>query len=253
MTKMRISKLFLPLAPIALVAVTATAHAGWKDAFDAAVNAATGNSAQTANGLNSEEVATGLKQALAQGASQAVTTLGQENGFWGDQARRIPLPGFLQQTRGALEIAGYGPQLEQFQLTMNRAAEQATAEAGGIVRTAVEQMTVRDAVGILQGPQNAATEYLRKNSADQLFARIKPIVVEATNQTGVTTAYKNLASQAGPLLALSGASSGADLDAYVTNQAMDGLFALIAQEEANIRANPAARGSEILRKVFSRQ
>lgn len=240
------------LLSIALCVVTVTAHAGWADAFNKAINAATGNNSETASALPAQEVATGLKQALAQGASRAVTSLGQENGFWGNQERRIPLPGLLQQTRGALEVAGYGPQLEQFQLTLNRAAEQATAEAGDIVRTTVEEMTVRDAVGILQGPQDAATQYLRNNSADKLFARIKPIVNQATSQTGVTTTYKNLAAQAGPLLALSGVKS-TDLDAYVTNQAMNGLFALIAQEEANIRANPAARGTEILRKVFGSQ
>lgn len=240
------------LLSITLCLVTVTAHAGWADAFNKAINAATGNNSQTATALPSQDVATGLKQALAQGAGRAVTSLGRENGFWGNQERRIPLPGFLKQTRGALELAGYGPQLEQLQLTLNRAAEQATAEAGGIVQSTVEEMTVNDAVDILQGPQDAATEYLRDKSSNQLFARIKPIVTQATNQAGVTTAYKNLASQAGPLLALSGAKS-TDLDAYVTNQAMNGLFALIAQEEANIRANPAARGTEILRKVFGSQ
>lgn len=250
MKKIYIASLVLPAA----LAVTSTAaHAGWADSFNEAVKAFGGNGGTTAAaGLESEEIAAGLKEALAQGASQAVSNLGRENGFWGNDEQRIPLPGYLQQARGALEIAGYGPQMEQFQLTMNRAAEQATSEVGGIVQSTVEGMTVRDALDILQGPQDAATKYLRSNSGEQLFNRIKPIVTQATNQSGVTTAYKNLASQAGPLLALSG-NQGADLDSYVTTQAMDGLFALIAEEEADIRANPAARGTEILRKVFGAQ
>lgn len=237
---------------VALCTFAVTAQAGWADSFNSAVNAFSGKSGGAAAGLDSQEVATGLKQALAQGASRAVSTLGQENGFWGNQARRIPLPGFLQQAQGALKLAGYGPQLEQFQLTMNRAAEQATSEVGGIVRSTVEGMTVSDAVDILRGPKDAATEYLRKTSSQKLFSRIEPIVTQATSQAGVTTEYKKLAAQAGPLLALSGVKS-ANLDTYVTNKAMDGLFAMIAQEEANIRSNPAARGTEILRKVFAKQ
>lgn len=227
----------LALSPAAMAAQT-----GWQDSLRAWFGG------QMGTDLSETRVAAGLRQALQVGAESAVAQLGQRGGFWQSEAMRIPLPSSLEQVEGLLRDAGFGPQLKQFQLTLNRAAEAASAEVGSIFRDVIAAITLEDAYAILRGPENAASAYLQDHSQQRLRARIGPIVREATAATGVTSAYKDVVSRAGPLAALAGFHL--DLDSYVTDYALDRLFAVIAREEAAIRAHPAARTSALLREVF---
>lgn len=203
------------------------------------------------NALTDKEVLSGLREALAKGTTTAIKSLGRTDGFWQNAGVRIPLPDTFSRAEGALRKFGGGPALDQFQLTLNRAAEQAVPQVADIFGNAVRKMTIEDARGILGGAPDAATQFFRKNAGDAIYAKVLPIVTSATRKVGVTQQYKQLIGSYGPFLQLAGVKN-ADLDAFVTQKAMDGLFTTIAAEEANIRANPAARTTEILRKVFSK-
>ena len=209
-----------------------------------------GNRNDSAQQLPQSEVVSGLKGALADGASSAVTQLGQTDGFWGDQARRIALPGWMGQASSMLRTAGYGDQMNGLQLSMNRAAEQATAEAGPIVRETINSMSVADAYKILQGSDTAATDYLRQHSGEELAAKFRPIIERTTAESQAVSRYESLTSQAKPMLKFI-PGMNLDMNNYVTQQTLDGLFAVIGQQESRIRANPAAAGSSIVKKVFS--
>jgi hypothetical protein len=199
--------------------------------------------------LDNSEIIAGLREALAQGTSKAINQLGRNDGFWKDVAVRIPLPEPISGMEKTLRQFGQGARVDEFHLTLNRAAERATPQVADIFSNAVRQMSVADARAILQGPQDAATRYFQRTASDTLRQKILPIVQNATAGVGVTQSYKQLISQAGPYLQLAGRSTP-DLDSFVTDRALDGLFTTIAVEEARIRQNPAARGTELLRRVF---
>lgn len=201
-----------------------------------------------ASGLPTSDVAAGLKEALAQGTTHAIKTLGRADGFWGNPAVRIPLPDPLQKTESLLRSLGQGKKVDAFQLSLNRAAERAVPEVADIFGDAIRTMTLDDARAILAGPPDAATQYFRRVAGERLAQRIRPIVADATGRVGVTRKYKALAG--GPLGALGGMGGALDLDGYVTDKTLDGLFATIAEQEKEIRRNPAARTSELLRRVF---
>ncbi|WP_436286632.1 DUF4197 domain-containing protein [Solimonas terrae] len=202
-----------------------------------------------ATALDNSQIVSGLREALAQGTTKAINQLGRTDGFWGDAAVRIPLPSPLSGIENSLRQFGQGPRLDEFQLTLNRAAERAVPQVADIFGNAVRQMSVADARAILDGPQDAATRYFQRTASDSLRVKILPIVRGATAGVGVTQSYKQLSAKAGPLLQLSG-HAVPDLDNYVTDKALAGLFTTIAAEEARIRTNPAARGTELLKQVF---
>lgn len=199
--------------------------------------------------LSQGDILAGLREALAQGTTRAVGQLGQTNGFWQDAEVRVPLPDFLAKYEATARQFGFGPKLDEFQLTLNRAAEKAVPQVASIFGQAVSQMTVADASAILQGSDDAATQYFRRTAGGALYDKILPIVKNATAQVGVTQQYKQLSGSLGPILQMGGVQA-TDLDDYVTNQALDGLFTKIADEEKRIRENPAARTTELLKKVF---
>lgn len=201
--------------------------------------------------LSDDQVVQGLKEALAKGTTSAVNFLGRTNGFYTNLNVRIPMPEKLVKVEKTLRALKQEKLADEFMLTMNRAAEQAVPAAAGILGDAVKQMTLADAKGILTGGTNAATLYFRRTSETNLYVKFLPIVQQATAKTGVTAAYKNMTDRAG-----SGVLSGfvkaqaPDLDAYVTQKALDGLFVMIAAEEQRIRENPLARTTDLLQKVF---
>lgn len=209
-----------------------------------------GHSPDGAGTLTENDIAAGLREALAQGVTRAIDQLGRIDGYWGNADLRIPLPKPFSGIEKTLRQFGQGQRLDDFQLTLNRAAEQAVPQVAGIFGEAVRQMSLADARDILAGPTDAATQYFRAKAGESLRQKILPIVQNATEQTGVTQSYKKLASKAGPILQYAGKGSVADIDLFVTDRALDGLYATIAAEEARIRENPAARGSEILQRVF---
>lgn len=239
------------IASGALAASTAVGAQSLGDRFKQFMGSIDGSDANSsAQQLSENEVVSGLRAALADGASAAVTQLGQTDGFWGDAARRIPLPGWMDNTSTMLRSAGFGNQMDSFQLAMNRAAEQATAEAGPIVRETINNMSVADAYDILQGSDTAATDYLRDKAGDDLAAKFEPIIRKTTAQSQAVSRYESLTSSAKPMLQFV-PGMNIDVNDYVTDQALDGLFAVIGQQEQKIRANPAQTGSAIVKKVFS--
>jgi len=199
--------------------------------------------------LTQGEMSGGLKEALANGIQDAIAKLGRDGGFLNNLDVKIPMPENLQKIEKTLRTVGQGAVADEFVATINRAAEQAVPEAAQVFGDAIRAMTLEDAGGILTGPSDAATQYFRRTSEDQLRQRFLPIVKQATEKTGVTVAYKNLTAKAGPAAAFLG-KDASDLDGYVTQKALDGLFKMIAAEEARIRKNPAARTTDLLQKVF---
>lgn len=194
----------------------------------------------------------GVKEALASGVKTAITQLGQKDGFMGDSAVRIGLPGQLDTVAKAARQLGQGKYVDKLEESMNRAAEQAVPAAAEILSDAVRAMSVRDAAGIVSGGSDSATKFFRRSSGDKLKAAILPIVKQQTSKTGVAKRYKDLSKKGGGLLGAFGGGDSLDLDDYVTEKTLDGLFHVIAEQEASIRSNPMATGSSVLKSVFGR-
>jgi hypothetical protein len=215
-----------------------------KGILDSATKAA-GNSS---GGLGNDDVVNGLKEALQVGTGNAVTTVSKPDGYYKNPAIKIPLPGELQKAETLLKAAGYGPQVEQFELSMNRAAEKAAPEAKSIFLDAVKQMQFDDAKKILNGPDDAATKYFEGKTSGRLTEVFKPIVKDSMSQVGVTHQYQDLNAKLATIPM--GGKLGFDLDQYVTDKSLKGLFTMLAEEEQKIRQNPAARTTDLLKKVF---
>ncbi|HKZ18032.1 MAG TPA: DUF4197 domain-containing protein [Geobacteraceae bacterium] len=193
----------------------------------------------------------GLKEALATGTEKAVTEVARPDGYFGNPLIRILLPEKFQKAADLLGTIGYQKQVDEFVLSMNRAAERAAPSAARFFGDAIRNMTIEDARGILSGGDTAATRFLEKRTRSQLIDAFRPIVAEKMNQVGTVRSYKELIGKYDtvPLASLVGMPS-LDLDSYVTNKALDGLFTMVGAEEKKIRTNPAARTTELLRKVF---
>ncbi|MBF0295135.1 MAG: DUF4197 domain-containing protein [Magnetococcales bacterium] len=205
-------------------------------------------------GLTQTEMSGGLKEALSMGVRHAIQGLGRENGFLNDPQVKIPMPPALQPLESLMKMGAAKGIGDRFVATLNQAAEKATPVTADIFAKAIQGMTVQDAAGILRGPDNAATEYFRKTTSTELTRAIKPIVAKTTREAGVGPAYQSLtgALPKSGLNLLSGVAGQdvADLDGYVTGKTLDGIFLKVAGEEKMIRANPAARSTDLLRKVF---
>lgn len=199
--------------------------------------------------LSDEDIVRGLKEALAQGSRQAIDRLGRAGGYQNDPNVRIPMPDNLQKVEKLLRTLKQDKVADEFVASLNHAAEKAVPEAAAIIGDSLAKMTLEDARGILKGPDDAATQYFRKTGEAQIRERFIPIVRQATEQAGVTSAYKRLMQRAGPYAQLMG-SQTTDLDGYVTDKAMDGLFKMVAEEEKRIRQDPLARTTDLLKKVF---
>lgn len=198
--------------------------------------------------LTSGEANSGLKEALSTGAEFAVTSLGKENGFFGNKKVKIPLPESLETIEKGLRALGMGKQADELVLTMNRAAEKAVVKAKPILVNAIKSMSVQDAKGILTGGEDSVTQFFRKSSSEQLVQKFMPIVKNATKKVQLADKYNKFAGQGAKLGLVD--KNDADLDTYVTHKAMDGLFLMIAEKEKSIRQNPVEAGSALLSKVF---
>lgn len=231
---------------LGLAAIGAGASEGWKDMAKQAMDQMVQNPQATQ--LADAEIVQGLREALAKGTRGAVLRLGKSDGFWASERFRIPLPKTLTKADSLLRAGGYGPQLDELHLSFNRAAEQAVPIAADVFAQAVQKLTINDARSILSGPPDAATQYFRKATGQTLALQFKPLVAQVTAKAGLVQQYDKLMASAGPLAALAGQK--ADVNDYVTRKALDRLFLCVADEEKAIRQNPAARTSEILKKVF---
>lgn len=196
-------------------------------------------------------VIAGLKEALSVGTENAVKTVSVVNGYFGNPAIKIPLPEKAHTAAKVLKKIGMQKQVDEFTLSMNRAAEKASPQAKKIFLNAVKQMTFQDARKILHGSDTTATDYLKSKTSAQLTTAFKPIVASAMNDVGVTRYYTQMMDKAKATHLVK--PEDADLDHYVTGKALDGLFYMVGLEEKKIRKDPAARVTELLKKVFKKQ
>src|SRR5688500_1099453 len=199
-------------------------------------------------GITSKEAASALRAALEKGSQAAVASLGRTDGFFGNARVKIPLPDSLQRTERAMRRFGMGRYADELVLTMNRAAEAAVPEARQLFVDSVRKMSVQDAKGILQGGDSAGTAYFRRSTEAQLRKRFLPIVRQATAKVGLAQRY-NVYAERGVAFGLV-KKEHANLDDYVTQKALDGLFVMVAEEEKKIRKDPVGSASAIIRKVF---
>ncbi len=248
----------LPLILLGIILINPRiGQAGWmdfaKDTFNKATQTTNQEPGASSIGLNQEEITKGLKEALIVGFKKAISLLGKNGGFLNDAKVKIPMPGLLSHAETALRSAGQGKIADNFIQTMNSAAEKAVPVTADIFANAIRNLTVEDAKAILQGPNDAATQYFKRTSSESLTSAIRPIIEESTKTVGLTSAYKALigtvGEKAGFLSNIMG-QDNLDLDGYVTKKSIDGLFLKLSEEEARIRSNPMARGSDILKKVF---
>jgi hypothetical protein len=201
--------------------------------------------------LSNDKIAGGLKEALTKSTGTAVASTGRPDSYFKNQAIKILLPGQLQTVGKGMRMMGMGAQLDELELAMNRAAEQAAPAAKQIFINAITQMSFADARKILSGGNTAATDYFRKTSSTELTKTFTPIVHKSMENVGVITQFNQLAqnSMAGPLLA----NQNFNLDSYIVGKALDGLFYMLGQEEKQIRTDPAAQTTALLKEVFGKK
>lgn len=198
--------------------------------------------------LTGAQIDAGLKEALTLGANTAVAQLGRRDGFFGDPQLRIPLPPVLQKADRTMRMLGMGAQADDLVLSMNRAAEAAVPEAGSLLLGAVREMSLEDARGLLTGGQTAATEFFRQKTEAALTARFTPIVKRHTDAVGLARQYNQYAAAAAQFGLID--TRHARVEQYVTQQALGGLYTVIGEKEAAIRADPLRAGSALLKTVF---
>lgn len=198
--------------------------------------------------ITNKDATGGLKQALTQGASVAVANLGKTDGFLGNPKVKIPLPEGLRQAESLMRTMGMGKQADELVTAMNRAAESAVSEAKPILLDSVKKMSVQDAKQILTGGDDSVTQYFRRTTSDQLMQRFKPIVTKATSRVKLADKYDSLAGRAAQFGLIK--SEDAKIDNYVTQKAMDGLYAMIAEQEHAIRKDPLGATGSLAKKVF---
>lgn len=205
------------------------------------------NTNSTAN-LSTDKIASGLKEALRVSTANAVAKTGKPGGFLNNPDIKIPLPGRMQSVSKELRLVGMGSSLDQLEVGMNRAAEQATPMAKQIFLNSLSKMTISDARNILSGSDTAATEYFKRTSTPDLTTAFKPIVHQQMQKVGVVQQYDQLISN--PMAAQLLQARAFDLDNYVVGKSLDGLFFMLGQEEKQIRRNPAAQVTPLLQQVF---
>ena len=198
--------------------------------------------------ITEKEAVSGLKAALEKGSQAAVSALGRADGFLGNPKVRIPLPESLARAESLMRRVGMGRYADELVVAMNRAAEEAVPEAKQLFINSVRKMSVQDAKGILTGGDTAGTEYFRRTTEADLHNRFLPIVQRATARVGVAQKFEAYAGKAARVGLLK--QEDADLDEYVTKRALDGLFLTVADEERQIRKDPIATGTSIIKKVF---
>ena len=223
---------------------------GFFDSIFKRKSSQTGTSGELA-GLTTGQLTSGVKETVEKGLLAAVNALGRTNGFLTNAAVRIAFPEQLKKVESALRTLKQDALVDEFEMTMNRAAEKAVPAGTEVLVNSLKQMSVQDAAQLIQSKSSTAiTDYFKRTSTNELAQKFLPIVQEATSQTGVTSAYKQLLSKAsfGGFSLLSRPSL--DVDQYVTHKSLDGLFVMIGEEEKRIRENPAARTTELLQKVF---
>ncbi|MDB6111800.1 MAG: uncharacterized protein JWR69_3550 [Pedosphaera sp.] len=259
---MRLTRLLAFIAAAQFLVFSSPSRAGLPDSLGFSKNEAAAESASNTGlaGLSQDQMVQALKEALGKGLQHAVGQLGHDGGFLTNLDVKIPMPEKLHKVEKTLRALKQDKMADDFVDTMNRAAEQVVPATGSVFAEALQQMKIEDARSILAGTNDSATRYFQKTTQTNLYAKFYPVVKKATEQTGVTAAYKQLMEKASVTKtfgALGGAFAGSmlnqdamDIDGYVTAKAMDGLFKMVAAEEKQIRQNPVARTTDLLQKAF---
>jgi len=231
-----------------------SAHADWgsffKDLSDAGAELLSDDTSET-TALDYNTIVSGLKEALDVGTRQAINNVSQKDGYLANELIRIAMPAELQQASELMRKFGLGTLADEFEQSINHAAEAAAPHATNIIVDAIKNMSIDDANSILNGPDDAATQYFRDKTSSQLADLFRPSIEDSLNQVGSTKHYNDLTAQIAAL-PLVGETINLNLPEYVTTQALNGLFTVISQEEKKIRDNPAARTTELLKQVFSK-
>ena len=200
--------------------------------------------------LSNEEIAAGLKEALAVGFEKAVASAGAPDGFWKNPKIRIPEPQALQKSARVLDQVGLDKEVGEFRYTMNQAASQAAGEAMPVLLAAIKRMTFSDVQRLWKGDEHAVTTFFKATTSEELRHRFKPIIQKKLNNIGVTGLYQDIVGQ--PIFSMTLGQSMPELDHYVTSKTLEGLFSLMADEESKIRTDPAARTTDLLKQVFGK-
>ena len=219
--------------------------------FGRVLEAVTKPSAGTSGSLTNSDIASGLKEALRVGVSKGATQASQLDGYFKNPLLKIAFPPEAQNVATKLRQLGFTKQVDQFELSLNRAAEDAAKKAAPVFVKAITSMSIQDAVGILGGSTDAATQYLRRTSGQQLVTEFTPIIDSTLSKNNATRYYSSLVGTYNKLPFVQKVNT--NLSQYATGKAVDGLFILVAQEEKKIRENPAARVTDLLKRVFSKQ
>lgn len=201
--------------------------------------------------LTAEQVAAGLKEALVKGISEGAGQASRVDGYFGNPKIKIPFPPDVKKVEDKLRSLGLGSEVDKFILTLNRGAEEAAKEAKPIFVNAIKAMTVQDAWAILKGKDDEATQYLKAKTSADLKAKFRPVITRALEKTSATRYYGDIINTYNKIPFVDKVNP--DLEDYATERALEGLFKLVADEERNIRKDPVARTTELLKKVFAQQ
>ena len=232
------------LCSLVALLYSAFAYAGMLD------NLMKGLGTPSKQGPDDSTVVSGLKEALSIGTDNAVKNVSKMDGYFGNEVIKILMPEKIQKVADVLRKVGYQKEVDDFILSMNRAAEKAAPMATQYFVGAIKEMSFDDARKILNGGNTAATEFFKSKTSDKIAASFKPVVSSSMNEVGVTKKYKDMMGKYESLPFVD--KESIDLDSYVTNKAMDGLFYMVGEEEKKIRTNPAARVTDLLKEVFGK-
>jgi len=235
------------IAVILLISSSITVYAGFFDDLTSTLGVGGGSG----NSLDDSTIAKGLKEALATGTTRAVKAVSQQDGYFSNQMIKILMPEKIRSTADLLGKFGFQKEVDDFVLSMNRAAEKAAPKATEYFSDALKSMSFDDARNILQGDATSATAYFRQKTGDKIYSAFKPVVVANMKDVGVARTYSQMVEKF-EAIPFAGAVGSLDLDHYVTTKAVDGLFSMLGEEEKKIRTDPAARGTELLKKVFGK-
>ena len=241
-------KSFFAIIITASLLCISVAHAGLLDELEKKSKEFVDKKRNGGGELDSNTIIAGLKEALSIGAQNGVKTVSQTDGYFGNQLIKILVPEKIQKIAKLMRKAGFHKEVDQFELSMNRAAEKAGPQALVFFTDAVKEMTIPDGIKILRGKDTEATDYLKSKTYDKIYGSFKPVVSSAMNDVGVTKSFKEMMDKARTIPFLK--RETVDLDEYVTSKALDGLFLMVGQEEKKIRKDPVARVTDLLKKVF---
>jgi hypothetical protein len=231
-----------------LMALLVVAHLNTFGQLDELINDAK-KAVGAPKSLTKEEVANGLKEALVNGITKGTDLTSKMDGYFKNPEIKIPFPKDVKKVEDKLRQLGMGSEVDRFVLTLNRGAEEAAKEAKPIFISAIKQMSIDDAFAVLKGQPDAATQFLKRTTSAQLKEKFKPVVQANLDKVNATKYYGDLISNYNRIPFISKVNP--NLNDYATDMAIQGLFTMIAKEEKSIRQDPAARTTDLLKKVFS--